>query len=73
MGVLRDLATVGVAVTGPLVLLLGAAVAATSVGGTPPILLSGFVLTGAGFVLSLLAFLATEIVRRPGGGPEDTP
>ena len=56
----RSLATLGLAIGGPIALFSGIAVGVTLVGGPPPFLVGLFLLSGGAALVSLLALTAIE-------------
>ena len=56
----RNLATLGLAVGGPVALFSGIAVAVTLIGGPPPFLVGLFVLSGAVALVSLFVLTTIE-------------
>jgi hypothetical protein len=69
--VVKDLATLGLGIGAPLMLLTGIGVGVTIIAGTPPLLGFAFLFAGGLTLVSGLAYLAADAVERSQGGEPD--
>lgn len=69
--VVKDLATLGLGVGAPLLLLTGIGVGVTIIGGSPPLLAFAFLFAIGLTLVSGLAYLAADVVERSGTGERD--